>query len=61
MNLKPSYETDVYTSNAGYLVIKQMGDYGIEQIVMLSPSQAQAVANEIEVLLPETSAAWGAV
>ncbi|WP_343726668.1 hypothetical protein [Burkholderia seminalis] len=55
IKLKPSYETEVYISQGGYLTIKQDTGIGKEAIVMLSPEQAKAVANELFRQLDDTS------
>ena len=52
MKLMKSYATEVYVSNAGYLAITQVGDYGDEDVmILLSKEQARAVQAEIAELL----------
>ena len=42
--LKSSSETEVYVSEYGYIVLKQIDGCGEESLVTLSPEQAEAVS-----------------
>ncbi len=50
MILMPTYETHIYVSEAGYLVIKQIDGHGDELSIILSKDQAALVADELECL-----------
>ncbi|MCQ0032560.1 MULTISPECIES: hypothetical protein [Burkholderia] len=55
IKLKASYETEIYISQGGYLVIHQVNGLGEESQVLLSPEQAQAVVSELSMQLKDTS------
>lgn len=48
MKLKATFETEVYISEVGYIAIRQPGQHGDEEaIVLLSAEQARLVAEEL--------------
>lgn len=57
MKLKATLETEVYISQGGYLAIKQRDQLGgrDDPVILLSPHQAQLVAQEIGLLLQDLS------
>ncbi|WP_334067282.1 hypothetical protein [Burkholderia cepacia] len=55
IKLKASYETEIYISQGGYLVIHQVNGLGEESRILLSPDQARAVASEISHQLEDTT------
>ena len=55
MKLKATYETEVFVSQGGYLVIRQEDNMGEESAVILSPEQARLVAREIGRLTEDES------
>lgn len=59
IKLKECYPTEIYVSDAGYLCIKQSGSYGRDDsLVLLSPEQAQHVADFLNTNHAELSEAW---
>ncbi|SDR17222.1 hypothetical protein SAMN05445850_3111 [Paraburkholderia tuberum] len=60
MKLKATYETEVYTSQGGYLAIRQTNScMGEEQTILLSPEQAKLVVQGINQHLKDESWWWG--
>lgn len=58
LKLKCAYETEIYISDAGYLVIKQEND--INQMVMLTPEQTSDLFDFISMNREEHLDAWSA-
>ena len=59
MKLKSTMATEIYVSEAGYIAIKQLGDHGAEDdIVVLSPEQAKVVALELNRLADDFGPEW---
>lgn len=57
--LKAAYETEVYISAAGYLVIKQSNPMGDAQI-LLNPEQTEIIGRFIESNLGAQTSNWNA-
>jgi hypothetical protein len=58
MKLKPSYSTEVFISQGGYLAIKQQVYFRKESpVIVLTSEQAECVAREMRRLL-ENKADW---
>jgi hypothetical protein len=61
IKLKPTYETEVFVNEPGYLTIKQQDNLGNEPaIIMLSPEQARLVIVEAARLLRFENQWWTA-
>ena len=59
IKLKECYPTEIYVSDAGYLCIKQSGYYGQDDsLVLLSPEQAQHVADFFNTNRADLLEAW---
>lgn len=59
LKLKLAYETEIYISDAGYLVIKQDNDVNpAASMVMLTPHQSVALNEFIEMNKAEHSDLW---
>lgn len=65
MKLKATFETEVYINDRGYIAIRQRDplepdpqDAQAEQIVELSPQQAQLVAAQLKAFAEEFGNEW---
>jgi hypothetical protein len=58
LKLKPSFETEIYVSDTGYLCIKQVDSLGEQETILLSPDQAQKLSRSMMDFLVDQETFW---